>query len=260
MMVDKNIREAIESFDCDLYEDERIRAWASNYYFTQRWRHEYVCELVQRHCPAGRVAEVGAAPGQLAYYLSHCGRDVTAFDLYPEPSRRVYESAGVPAIRWNIEQDDPPPETGEFQCVLLLEVLEHLRIDPLQTMRRIGRLLSSDGVLILSTPNLYRLRKIVGYLRGRGIGEVPSIQFGRLEETGFFGHIRRYGFWEIEDILKASGFRPLDRRRHSPRPTLSEETKRAEGPFRWSVRHVEWLAEQLLPFGRHYLYVLADRG
>jgi 2-polyprenyl-3-methyl-5-hydroxy-6-metoxy-1,4-benzoquinol methylase len=55
--------------------------------------------------------------------------------------------------------------------VLASEILEHLQMSLGSAMGRLARRLASDGCLIVTTPNLYRMNNLLKIVRGRNISE-----------------------------------------------------------------------------------------
>ncbi len=59
---------------------------------------------------------------------------------------------------FDVERDRFPYEDGRFQTVLACEIIEHLVLDPMHMLLEIRRVLRSGGTLVLTTPNVTRLR------------------------------------------------------------------------------------------------------
>jgi SAM-dependent methyltransferase len=114
----------------------------------------------------------------------------------------------------------PLPDES-YNVVILAEVLEHLRISPLRALNEIHRILEPDGCLVLTTPNIASLHKIVSLVRGRNILEEFVDDDSRLNHvTDSWAHIREYTMAELEQLLLKGGFTiqekryiPVDRRR-----------------------------------------------
>lgn len=83
---------------------------------------------------------------------------------------------------------------NSFELVIFSEILEHLRIDPLSTLREILRVLTPGGTLILSTPNLYSIGCIIKFNTGRGLND-PYREFEKLHSLGL---IRIYSAGEVK--------------------------------------------------------------
>ncbi len=99
----------------------------------------------------GRVLDVGCGDAWLKRYVA----DYTGVDI-----------GGQPDIVLDLEKERLPFEDGAFDCVVCIDVLEHL--DNLPTvfgeLRRVSR-----GYVIVSLPNMYEIVLRLKFLLGRGI-------------------------------------------------------------------------------------------
>lgn len=88
--------------------------------------------------------------------------------------------------------------SGKFDQVLMLDVLEHIK-DDRAALRKAHDLLSDDGYIFISVPN-------------RDF-EVSRFHHAMRYETGW--HMRHgYTFERLERLLDETGFEPIDRRRY----------------------------------------------
>ena len=97
-----------------------------------------------------------------------------------------------------------------FDLVLFNELFEHLRINPIFTLREAHRVLKPNGVLLLSTPNLRSFRGIRNLLvhnQGHAVSPGVYCQYEKLETLGHMGHVREYTTREVSDFLTHTGFR-----------------------------------------------------
>lgn len=107
--------------------------------------------------------------------------------------------------RHAIESALPLPDAS-FDVLICLEVLEHLRRDPLFTLCEMRRLLKTSGTLFLSTPNINSARSIRRALEWENPMFFPS--FGP-PPTGII-HAHEYSVREILLLLERSGFAPQE--------------------------------------------------
>ncbi len=101
---------------------------------------------------------------------------------------------------FNIETERFPFEDGAFDVVLFCEIIEHLTVDPLAALREIKRVLRSDGVLVLTTPNVNRLENVVKMITGGNIYD-PYSAYG-----AYGRHNREYNKHELHLLLTYLGF------------------------------------------------------
>ena len=125
-----------------------------------------IAPLLPQHL--GRVLEIGAGSGATLAWLKHAyGAEwVGGIELMPEAANRAN-----PAVdqMWcgDIESmRSLPVNQSSLDCVLCLDVLEHLR-DPWTTANRLAQLLAPSGVLIASIPNVQCIHNVRRLLRGR---------------------------------------------------------------------------------------------
>ena len=55
---------------------------------------------------------------------------------------------------WDLEKDPAPYADASFDGVVLMEVLEHFKVDPMFAMAELNRILRPGGFLFLTTPNI----------------------------------------------------------------------------------------------------------
>jgi SAM-dependent methyltransferase len=220
-------------------DDEASRAWHLNYASGHRQRLAEDLRLVSDHVPEGAtILEIGATPPLLTAALAKSGFRVTGVDIDPSRYSRAVERHSLSIVRCDIERERMPFDDDSFDCVLCNEVFEHLRINPPETFAEIRRVLRPDGLLMLSTPNLYSYRGLTNLLvrkRAWAVGADPFTEYGKLTSLGHMGHVREYTPAEIRTFLERCGFR-VEGVEH--RGSVSGYTERV----------VTWMAPALLPF------------
>jgi SAM-dependent methyltransferase len=162
----------------------------------------------------GAALELGANPYFMSYLLQHHTELVTVFANYFGdagrggclPQTLSYEDGDGPHSRemvshlFNLEEDRFPFADGAFQVVLFCEIIEHLLVDPTHPLREINRVLTTDGHLILTTPNMARLENVLRIVAGEGTGDPYS-------GNGPYGrHNREYTLHELSRLLEFCGF------------------------------------------------------
>lgn len=188
--------------------DSDFTDWSIKY--LQEHKEKYVSDLcfINRYFSKDTILEIGSFPLHLTYCLTRLGYNIVGLDIDPDRAKHFITNKELTVIKCDIEKEKLPFEDGAFENILFLEILEHLRIDPLFTLREINRVLAKNGTMILSTPNLYSLKKIINFNRGRGFNN-PYEQYIKLHELGHMGHIREYSTSEVQQFLENTGFKVI---------------------------------------------------
>jgi len=161
-------------------------------YFQQERRE------IEAMVPAGasRILDVGCGEGMLGRILLQKGAaEVVGIEADPAVARRAQENLSR-VLQGDAESLVLPFEDGHFDCIVLADVLEHLR-DPLSTMIRLHRYLSDSGTIVASIPNVRFFEVIRRLAEGRWEYE----EFGILDKT----HLRFFTKKEIEVLFHQAG-------------------------------------------------------
>ncbi len=96
-----------------------------------------------------RLLEVGCAHGFLLDHLRKRQWKVKGLEVSPLAAKYAKEELNLDVFCGKLE--NALYKTNSFDVVLLLDVLEHLH-RPFETLKEIGRILTSDGVLVVQCP------------------------------------------------------------------------------------------------------------
>jgi 2-polyprenyl-3-methyl-5-hydroxy-6-metoxy-1,4-benzoquinol methylase len=114
--------------------------------------HQFVLERAfPRYYRAGqRGLDLGAGAGALALRLHELGWDMVAADCNPAGYQ-----ASIPFVEIDFNEQGFASKLGlgSFGLITSVEVIEHVE-NPIGFLRSIGRLLTPNGVAILTTPNV----------------------------------------------------------------------------------------------------------
>lgn len=140
--------------------------------------------------PAGRLLDVGCGPGL----------------LLEEARRRGYTVAGCDVSAWAVDYarqqgldarvgllEDLAYPTASFDVALANHTLEHVP-DPLPFLREMGRLLKSDGLLVIGVPNFGSLMSSL--MRARWHALLPDQHYWHFTPA------------TLDRMLRAAGFAP----------------------------------------------------
>jgi 2-polyprenyl-3-methyl-5-hydroxy-6-metoxy-1,4-benzoquinol methylase len=172
------------------YENRRLKPWG-------------VCDrnfaLLNWIGSGKRVLEVGCSTGYMSQELVERGCNVTGIEVDPiaaEKAREYCETVHVldlNAPNWLAAL----PERS-FDIVLLGDVLEHL-ISPDTTLRDLAEILSADGSLVISLPNVVHWITRFKIL----FGQFNYEPWGTLDHT----HLRFFTKKTAYRLIESSGFR-----------------------------------------------------
>ena len=142
-----------------------------NYRF-RKWK-------ISKHVPpSGRILDIGSGTAPVSPDLA---RTVVA-DVSAEAMKNVEAESKVVTSITNMSFD-----AASFDCILCSEVLEHIP-DDAKAVSELRRVLRPGGVLIATVP--YQKRYWA-------------------EDDEYVGHVRRYDPGELEQKLRAGGFRSV---------------------------------------------------
>jgi len=147
----------------------------------------------------GKLLEIGSYPFIITKELIKRGYEVSGIDM-----NQTKQSVGV--HHCNIEIDFLPFKDKTFDIILMMEVIEHLGIDPINAIKESRRVLKDDGIFVITTPNILRLQNLKSIMfKGKQLATLRSLT--QKEELGYIGHIREYTKKELKEILAYCGFK-----------------------------------------------------
>jgi SAM-dependent methyltransferase len=148
--------------------------------------------------PPARVLDIGG--GQHALLAKRLWGDHTALADIGGSHFGYLREQGVDVFEWNLCSNVQAFE-NQFDAVFFSEVIEHLPIPGHIALERLRIALRPGGVLICTTPNLYRLRNIV-YL---AIGK-PIYDHFRMPTDRGLGHVIEYSQDHLKWQFEKAGF------------------------------------------------------
>jgi 2-polyprenyl-3-methyl-5-hydroxy-6-metoxy-1,4-benzoquinol methylase len=172
-----------------------------DYYVRYRNRYESVVSTYAE-LGGGRsldVLEVGGGQHALLAHALFADR-ATVADL-PGPHLDYLSSRGMSTVHWDLLTGEQPFREA-FDRIFLCEVMAHLPVPPYQYLNRLRLALRPGGVLLVSTPNLHRLRNIALLLAARE----PFAPFAIPEPGTWRGSFLDFSASHLRWQLKRAGF------------------------------------------------------
>ena len=171
------------------------------YYLRYRSRFKECIRRFAALAPPHPVDVLDIGVGQLALISKKLWGDRGVVADLPGPHLSYMEGLGVEAVHWNLCKSDPP-FINKFDFVFFVEVIEHLPIPGYIVLERLRKVLRPGGVIICTTPNLYRLRNLVFMALGRRIFDY--FQYPDAEVA--LSHVLEYTRDHLDWQLKKAGF------------------------------------------------------
>lgn len=204
--------------------EAQVPADRRSYLEFQARRYRSIVEFLRPYGDwAGRRAlDLGGGVGGLGVVLAHeLGARFDLAEYFPAvgPHAEALARRGVEhAFRCDLSQPNPLAGLpGGYDAILLVEVLEHLLVNPLLLFREIWDHLAPNGLFFLTTPNQARVSNRYRLLLGRTIkerGRYPR------DASGVFGHVIEFSRGELDHLLRSESFRPDRSRIVQQVPTL----------------------------------------
>jgi SAM-dependent methyltransferase len=172
-----------------------------SYYLRYRSRYKECIRRFAALAPSTPVDVLDVGGGQLAVLCSKLWKDRGAAADLPGLHLSYMAQQGVETFHWNLCKSDAPFEK-RFDFIFFSEVIEHLPIPGYIALERLRNILRPGGVLICTTPNLYRLRNVVFMALGK-----PIFDYFRYpdEDTALL-HVLEYSRDHLDWQFKKAGF------------------------------------------------------
>lgn len=193
------------SAEIDAIQDNS-KLWMTRYLYDHRNRFVHDLSLILNLRNNEDILEIGSAPFQLLYCLKQLHVNAVGVDLDPGRASGFIERNDLNVLQCDIEKEQLIFNDNSQKLIVFNETIEHLRINPLFTLREIARVLHTDGQLILTTPNLYSIKNVVRFLTGKGLNNTVK-EYSKLETIGHMGHVREYSRKELFALLDHCGFK-----------------------------------------------------
>jgi 2-polyprenyl-3-methyl-5-hydroxy-6-metoxy-1,4-benzoquinol methylase len=185
-----------------------MEGWYKQYSNGQKKRLSYDIDYVERFASKGaKILEFGSVPPLLTSALTRLGYDVVGLDLKPDRFQTAITREKIKIEQVDFETEKLPFEDNSFDVAIFNEVFEHLRINPIFTLREVHRVLKKDGQLMLSTPNLMSWKGWYNFVFKSKLAPNLFQEYMKLEKLGHMGHVRLYSPVEVIQFLKEIGLK-----------------------------------------------------
>lgn len=164
--------------------------------------HDAAFRELENHVPApARILDLGAGTGAWAARLLDRGYEVTCLDC----NKEGFRLNKVPFVHADLNSEFSEMVQGQYEAVTAIEVIEHLE-NPTKFLRQCRNLLSRDGILLITTPNI---ECVAGRLRFLFDGHFRM--FARDERFNDPTHVSPIQSYMFEKMSTAAGLRLLSR-------------------------------------------------
>lgn len=156
------------------------------------------CKIFKLIPPGSKVLEIGVGSGRLANLLS-IRKKCRVYCVEKEPAMAgIAKNKCAEMLKLDIETEELPYGNGAFDCIVLGNVLEHMK-NPTKILADLKKYLSDDGFLIYSVPNIVNWHSRM------------TIFFGKFEyaESGVFDktHLHFYNYNSAKKLAQDAGYR-----------------------------------------------------
>lgn len=167
-------------------------------YKTRNRRKRIIVKLLKTHTLDNKnILDVGCGEGSLGKALKENGANVTGIDI----SKKAIEIAKKKIDKvflLDVENDHLPFKRGEFDIIILSEIIEHI-FSPTDLLNKIKPFLKQGGYLILTVPNFLYFSNRIKML----FGKFNYTNGGILD----FGHIRFFTYKQARELIMRNNFK-----------------------------------------------------
>lgn len=188
-----------ERFICQ----DEVQSGGRDFYFRYRSRYKTCIQRLAMLAAPSTLDVLDIGGGQLALMCNKLwgDRGVLADIPGPQDLHQYLAKQGVPTLIWNICTSDAP-FSDKFDVIFFSEVIEHLPIPGYIALERLRKVLRPGGLMICTTPNLYRLRNV--FYMALGVQIFDYFQLPN-DETSL-SHVIEYSRDHLQWQFEKAGF------------------------------------------------------
>lgn len=172
-----------------------------DYFEFHKHRYFYIFDLLkEKYSQGSKFLEIGSFCGHILLGGKSIGYEPYGCDLSESCAKTSgrFAKLNIKNLPCDLSAGALPYENNSFDVVLLSETLEHFNFHPGLVFQEIARVLKSNGLIIITTPNLLRLNNKVKILIGRSINWDISLPYDSMS------HYREYSAEEIVYLMAAN--------------------------------------------------------
>lgn len=155
------------------------------------------CKIMTQIPEGKKVLDIGCGSGRLANILMLQKKCLVYCIEKDAAMAYIAHGKCMEVLNIDIEKEDPPYQAGYFDCIILGNVLEHMK-EPEDVLRRLKKYLSDDGFVIYSVPNIVNWYSRLIILSGKF----------EYTENGVFdhGHLRFFDLNSAKKLAVDTGY------------------------------------------------------
>lgn len=162
--------------------------------------HHKVLEIFRSFGGSGRILEIPAGEGALAWRLNQLGYEVVGGDVDPD----FFKVPFLKCVPLDMNARFPL-EDQSFDYISCIEGVEHLE-NHFGFVRECYRVLRPQGRLVLTTPNILNIASRLKYLLS-GFYSLCPRPINEFSAVPVFDHINPLTYYQLRYMLHTNGFR-----------------------------------------------------
>ncbi len=223
------------------------------YFRLHRSRYVDTLRLLSQSQVVGKtVLDIGTLPCHLALSCKRFGATrVIGVDYDPNRfnTQSALEAQGLEIVQCDVEHEVVPIADKSVDVILFTEVIEHFEDGPEHCVSELKRVLSPEGRVILTTPNICNLANRIRVIFGRPIYPVHE------GPTRKQLHHHEYSMAELLEVVQKAGFN-VEKKGY----IAGSEKALVRGAFPTRIPYplafLYALVPLLVPFLRSYLFIV----
>jgi hypothetical protein len=231
-------------------EGNRVREQAYCQRSARRWLD--IIRLINNTGATGKCLDIGTSP--LTFVLKNWCSTVDTLDYSDYFTDRCHKAGiklYVPGSEWLANLPD-----NHYNCVIFLEVIEHMHMNPEYLLAEIRKKLRPGGLLILSTPNMMCFGNRLRMLANR---KLMHFTYPPFNSAGLHGHAhdRIYSPAEMKQYFQNTQWSSFEICYHSL--AVADSISHYDALWKRIVSLPVLLIKYLVPSTRQHLLALARK-